>query len=161
MMNTQGWSLIVAGVGIVGTVSGALANSLITRSTQRNQWVRDKKMQEYRELLSALSRAEMLLIQSRGVRGGEDGRPLDEATLEARIAIKDRIFIANVMKEVDVEARWRSILIHYYKERNTQEFTGAYSTLVANIMRAAFKDLGIKGKYEENDAKRLEAVAKG
>jgi membrane protein YqaA with SNARE-associated domain len=49
--------LISGAVGILGTTIGAFFTYQFSRKVQREQWVRDTKKQEYRELLTTLTEA--------------------------------------------------------------------------------------------------------
>jgi hypothetical protein len=53
-MDTQIATLIVAGLGIAGTLGGILVGHLLTRSWQQRQWLLDNRRQEYREVLNAV-----------------------------------------------------------------------------------------------------------
>jgi hypothetical protein len=52
-------TLIVAVVGIAGTFASGVAIQYLTWRSQRRQWLLDKKTQEYRELIDALTAAYM------------------------------------------------------------------------------------------------------
>jgi hypothetical protein len=49
------FTLIVSSVGIGGALVGIVIGHFPTRSSQHEQWRRDNRKQEYRELLSCLS----------------------------------------------------------------------------------------------------------
>jgi hypothetical protein len=52
-------TLVVAVVGIAGTLGRVVLGQWMSRSWQREQWLLDNRKQEYCELLSAVSNAHM------------------------------------------------------------------------------------------------------
>src|SRR2546426_2066997 len=120
-MTSQAWGLLGVGVGIMGTLATTVVNNFLGRSSQRTQWIRDKKMQEYRELLSAMSKAEMLLIRLKGFTDGNDIEMREQAEIETWTTIKDRIFIANVMMEEEVRWNWGRIVRKYHDDADVIE----------------------------------------
>lgn len=148
-MTTQEWSLIVAGVGVLGGLAGAWTNHYLARSSRRDEWGREKKMQEYRELLTAISKVELLAIRNQGVMSGEEEREQERCEIEAWTIMRDRIFIANVVNEGSVRVRWVKLAGNYRKDRNLLAFVGGCANLRKDIMTFAFKDLGIAGEYRD------------
>jgi len=54
-MQDHTFTLIVSAVGIGGALSGIIIGHFLTRSSQREQWVRDRKLEEYRQLISCVN----------------------------------------------------------------------------------------------------------
>src|SRR5437764_34695 len=104
-MNTQQWSIVVAGVGIVAALAGAITNSLLARSSQRQQWIRDKKMQEYRELLDGLALVIKVVMEmdAEAIRGmSKKNSPIIwESLFESVRVVQDRIFIAHAIQRIE------------------------------------------------------------
>jgi hypothetical protein len=50
-------TLIVGGLGIFGTLAGVVSGHFLSRSWQREQWLLDKRREEYRELINLIAGA--------------------------------------------------------------------------------------------------------
>jgi hypothetical protein len=56
-MDQQTVTLIVAGLGIGGTLGGIVVGHVLTRSWQEEQWLLNNRKEEFRELMTALARS--------------------------------------------------------------------------------------------------------
>jgi hypothetical protein len=63
-MDQQTVSLIVAGLGIGGTLGGIVVGHILSRSAQRKQWVLDRRHEEFQELIRAFDTS-MLIVGRR------------------------------------------------------------------------------------------------
>ncbi len=117
-------SLVGAGVGAFGIVaafSGVLIGQRMARNTQHDQWLRDSRKQECRELLTALSGASLALAYWYGAK---DERPkkgpladIDElqqsyfkANTTLQTTLIDRIFISEEVREARIREVWNAII---------------------------------------------------
>ncbi len=57
-----GTALLSGGFLLLGIVVGALVTHNLGRAARREEWLRDTRKQEYKELLTALSEAYLALI---------------------------------------------------------------------------------------------------
>jgi hypothetical protein len=80
----------------LGPLAGILIGYFLTRSWQREQWMRDRKKEEYRELLTGLATS-MIDLQDYGI--SDESR--NGFKLAGRI-IADRIFIRDDVNALDV-----------------------------------------------------------
>jgi len=145
-MYPQVWGLIGAGIGILGSLSGVILTSRLTRSWQRTQWIADNKKAEYRELLSSLARTERLIREARSVdvMTAEERRSVWEAENETWRVIQDRIFIADRVKKMRVLSRWADSRPFTAGRAEMVEFVKEAGALRNEIMAAARRDLGMK-----------------
>jgi hypothetical protein len=87
--------ITIAGIFGVGSLVGGLITQYLSSKQRHREWLKDNKKQEWRELISTLSRSvRYILDNSFGVVSGEQERGLLQANAEARSVIEDRILIA-------------------------------------------------------------------
>jgi hypothetical protein len=96
-------TLIAAGFG----VSGVLLGHYLTRSWQREQWRLDRRGEEYRQLITALSDV-FTNMQRSGMYMGDHDRALKLEIIKARAyrVIRDRILIAEELGDANILERW-------------------------------------------------------
>ena len=100
-------TLIVAAFGIVGTFGAPLVALKVNRSWQREQWVRDERLKEYRELLDALAESFRLeMLGHNNMLAQDELRSLAEATSQVTKVVRSRVFIAAEVHRLDIEQRW-------------------------------------------------------
>lgn len=139
------WSTIILGVwAAVGPLVGVRYGSQLAERVQRQHWLSDNKKQEYRELLSTLSRIQRLLLQVGGLVSGEEERMIREAENETWRIIQDRVFIAETMQEIGLLSRWAKIINKLQTEMQHAVFLNDMVELRKDILAAALKELGIK-----------------
>ena len=144
------WHSLLPSLQVVSTICSLLGVSslltfFLTRSWQRKQWLRDNKMAEYRELLSALSRSAHHILQtvtslrfaSEAIRDGDKERQNEEADIEARRVIADRILIASRIRRENILERWQGITA----ERDGNKFWRGWLDLHEALVRIACDDL--------------------
>ena len=111
----RGWLSIWSAVGsVVCVVIGALLGSYLSSRGQRKQWIADNKKQEYRELLTTLTKAyqELAALNAPIVvwNNKEDQQRYEEAIKRAETVILDRIFISKEIAEMNLVKRWLEVL---------------------------------------------------
>jgi dihydroorotase-like cyclic amidohydrolase len=108
------WLSIWSAVGsVVCVVIGALLGSYLSSRGQRKQWIADNKKQEYRELLTTLTKAYQELAALNApivVWNKEDQQRYEEAIKRAETVILDRIFISTEVAEMNLVKRWLEVL---------------------------------------------------
>lgn len=135
-------TLIVGVVGILGTLGGIVIGQQMARSWQRQQWLLDKKIEEYRELLASLSETFTVHIQMRHL-----GVPLDSASqrkladLEAKSfrTIRDRILVAKEIREAKILEDWRSALAQFEQALNRKQFSADFHAISDSIVKLAIQ----------------------
>jgi len=101
-------ALIGAGVAVAGTLSGVFLGQRMTKDAQREQWVRDNRKDESRELMIALAdslRVELTMYAG-AVIGPDQERVIVETHSNAMRVIRSRIFIVDVVVKADIETKW-------------------------------------------------------
>jgi len=130
---------------VVGPLVGVFIGAYLTTHIQRKQWLLDNKKQEYRELLSTLTRcfneiseAHMPMVAF----SPEDHRRHTAAVKESLAVIRDRIFIARDLEVMKLEDRWTLGLLGLNSvDRDASEFSALFGTLRAEILNAAERAL--------------------
>ncbi len=131
-------TLIAAGFG----VGGALLGHYLTRSWQREQWNLDRRREEYRELITALSDV-FTSMQRSGMFMGDQDRALKLEIIKANAfrAIRDRILIAEELRETDILKRWAIAfdpVDHFSHDNQTwKKFAEEYSTINNILVKMA------------------------
>ena len=132
-------ALVVTSVGITGTLAGVVMGHLLTRSWQQEQWLRDKRWQEYRELISAVTSSYIALIRLDAVRGTpastrELSEEVNAIKHEAFRVIRDRLIIAKEIESGLVLDRWDEAVSNYDRDGNVrrlaERFTGLNSLVI-------------------------------
>lgn len=96
-------TLIAAGFGI----GGVLLGHYLTRSWQREQWRLDRRREEYRELITALSDVFTNMQRSAMYMGNQDrALKLEVIKANAYRVIRDRILIAEELRDANILQRW-------------------------------------------------------
>jgi hypothetical protein len=136
-------TLIVAVVGIAGTFGSGYFSQRMARHSQREQWLRDCRRQEYRELVSALTTAVVGVVVYKEARDAQSARA--EQLLKNVIdthqsvynVIADRIYIANEIKALNVLDRYSAILSDLRESRNESGPADRMSALIDEIVEVA------------------------
>jgi hypothetical protein len=144
------WGVLLG--GILAIVSGATVQILQNRLTskrERDRWLFDNKKAEYRELLAALTKAQLLMssVWSRSeIPAVIEPKEID-AAIDARndlwIMLEDRIFIAEVAKKKLFVREWERILHIFEARGNFIEFVDHCARLRESILNAALSDFGL------------------
>jgi hypothetical protein len=97
--------------GATGPLIGILVGHHLTRSWQREQWRRDNRKQEYRELLSCLSNAYTHMVRFGSGHGWPDEihQRVEEVKTESFRVLRDRIFIAEEIKKSGIMELWAKV----------------------------------------------------
>ncbi len=88
----------------VGPMAGIVIGHFMSRSIERERWLRDARKEEYRELLSELGN---LLVALTKVSPGF--YQYVEAQADAIRVLKDRLYIAPELREHKIESRFNRI----------------------------------------------------
>jgi hypothetical protein len=95
---------------VVTLLIGIYVGGTVTSRNQRKQWVLDNKRNEFRELISAITRTVTLVANLPQGAGPEERKAAGDAELTAIAMINDRIFIAREMAELNVLNRWHKMM---------------------------------------------------
>lgn len=132
-------TLIVAGAGICGTLGGIVIGHFLTRSSQRDQWLRDCKKEEFRELLTALADSfrSSITMHSGAVLDSDAQMKMIESHSNALRVIRSRIFIANTVTELGIELRWAEAIDRHRRTLDVAALSTLYNTLRVKIVEIA------------------------
>jgi hypothetical protein len=134
------WVTIASSLSI-GSLLGSLITLYFSSRQRRQEWVKDNKKQEWRELISTLSQSfHYIKNNSFGLVSGEQEKGCMEADAEARRAIESRIFVARQIQRENVLERWQLLAA----ERDWGRMIQYWSELHATLIKTAHKDCGIK-----------------
>lgn len=132
-------TLIVAGLGIGGTLGGIVVGHVLTRSWQRKQWILDNRKEEFRELLTAL--AESLRIQMTKHAGALLNASEQKALIDAQAmvmrTIRDRIFIANDVERLNIENVWSAAVMSHHRTLDITPLAYTYRSIRDEVVKAA------------------------
>lgn len=143
--------ITIAGIFGVGSLAGGLITQYVLSKQRHQEWAKDNKKQEWRELIGTLTRSAHLFIETSTDVGltvitGAQERAIFEANGEARRIIEDRIFIASEVQRENVLERWQLLVAENRLARMMEYWNHLHSTLVA----AARKDCGMKEQVGMN-----------
>lgn len=135
------WVTIASSLS-VGSFIGGLISQLLSSRQRHQEWVKDNKKQEWRELISALSQSfhHIQNFSGHGIAiGGDIQKEFVQADVEARRAIESRIFIAHQIRHANVLERWQLLSGEKDWARMVEFWNSLHSALIA----AAHKDLDV------------------
>lgn len=124
----------------VGPLIGVVLGAYLSRRWQREQWLLDNRKQEYRELLTALTDAYMLMarfIRPMIALDSQTQRQLDQAERDSYRVIRDRIFIAVDMKSNDILRLWATAVENYRQTLDERVFAKRFDDINDKIIEMA------------------------
>jgi hypothetical protein len=141
-MQQETVTLIVAGLGIVGTLSSGPMTQYVARHSQHEQWERDKRTEEFRELLDALTVAYLDACETARIAIIEAAPDdIDNGEFEPSAAdmtayrlLRNRLFTAIDLEAEDVTRRWDPALINFKTNGNIERFAARFSSISATIV---------------------------
>lgn len=127
----------------VGPMVGLGLGYLLTTRQQRKQWLIDKRREEYRELLGALTGSYMTLMHiseqvEKKQKVQEEISLLGEkAKIEAYRVLRDRIIIADEIMAADTLSAWDTAVTNYLMNLDTFKFANRFSEINATLVHMA------------------------
>jgi hypothetical protein len=132
-------------------LAGIVIGHALTRSWQRKQWVLDNKKQEYRELLTTLTRCHAAITRLTSLvetpmvipdrNRSVDYNSLVETHAEALNVIRDRIFIADNVKRMDILNRWLQATKLYQEQQDVTAFRTRFEAISDLIVSSSAREL--------------------
>jgi len=133
--------------GVVATILGGLLGLMLghflTRSWQLQQWKLENRKAEYRELLSKLSAAFTAALHYgcwSDTAGREESVKIENAVTSC---IRDRIFIADEIRDCNLLNRWTTALSRFDHNLNRESqarFIRDFEEIRSDLVRIALKD---------------------
>jgi hypothetical protein len=141
-MQDHTFTIIVSAIGIVGALGGIVAGHFLTRSGQHDQWLRDNRKQEYRELLTSLAAAYMHIVQYGSGDNPSDSTHLrfDPVRNEGFRTLQDRIFIADDIKKAGIREKWERVVDLCNERGRMPESMEKFDALTAELARMALNN---------------------
>lgn len=125
-----------------GAILCVLIGQLLARWSQRAQWLRDRKTEELRELVAALTAAtapyEMYIVADGHAATELETRVLESIRSAERV-IDDRLFIRKEMKALKMSDRFFSARENFSEDKNLQNYRKLIDGLIDDIANAAEK----------------------
>ena len=115
------WWVTAAGSFGIGGLVGNLISSWVASRSQRRNWEKDNKKQEWRELIDALIEALRVMMAHRyenyadHMTPPEDVHYREEAIRKGYVAIGDRIFIVKKVRDCKLSEQWAALNDKYEK----------------------------------------------
>jgi len=133
-------TLIVAGLGIGGTLCGIIVGHVLTRSWQQKQWLMDQRKDEFREVITALHDS----MVSEATRGRDSFEITSEERRDKALKTSDfyrtlgtRVFTAKDVWDLGLEERWRKILDEFREKDDGFVLSEEYERLLVELVTIA------------------------
>jgi len=121
----------------VGPLIGIALGHFLTRSWQHQQWLLDRRKEEWRELLTALAeslRSSLKICPAR-VLSGDEEREIVNAHADSFRVIRDRIYIAADVKSLELENRWSAAVQHHSQTLDAAALGRTYDAIRLEIVK--------------------------
>jgi hypothetical protein len=124
-------STIVLGIwAAVGPLVGVRYGDELSRRSQRKQWLLDNKKEEFRELIGVFMKDINAVTP-------------DNTNLGYVIeVIYNRLFIAEEIKQINLQSRWMDILLTYAVDKDRDTFGAAALALHKELLALALRTCG-------------------
>ncbi|MGD0548241.1 MAG: hypothetical protein ABR991_10510 [Terracidiphilus sp.] len=128
--------------GAIGAILCVLVGHFLTRWSQRKQWLRDRKLEEYRELITSMANA---IVNSQHLLAS--GQPLfgelDLNTIElqktAMRTFADRIFIRQELDSMEILDEYMNAFLDLRNDRELGKYGPRMDKVMCKIIDAAQK----------------------
>jgi hypothetical protein len=140
-------ALIGAVVAVGGTLGGVFLGQRMNKDAQREQWVRDNRKEESRELMIALAeslRVELMMYAG-AVLSPDQQRLIIETHSNAMRVIRSRIFIVDVVVKADIETKWGLAIKAHQDSLHPAPLGQAFNEIRLEVVNAT------RDTYRKND----------
>ncbi len=127
----------------VGPLCGVLVGAGLSRSWDRRKWLNDNRKQEFRELMETLSEAASGMISRQISRNWGEALTEKEAEqvsvshMASLKVIKNRIFIAEDVKEMNLFNRWNDGIHAMRMAEDVRPFEGMWDQVSEELIARA------------------------
>jgi len=140
---SNGWALALILWSVIAPLVGILVGHYLSRSSQREQWFRDKRYEDYQAVLSAtvaaytaIVRVDMASLTS--LFSPEMQQEVEVIKADSFRVLRDRIFIAEELDYGGILVEWNLIVTNYGMHASDErEFTGRFSEFNNKLVRMA------------------------
>jgi hypothetical protein len=143
MISPETWKMIhdeVKGAwAVVGPLVRVLIGAYIANRNERRHWLRDNQRLEWRELLSTMAWAYSTIvnINSRPYRDKDGENQSEAARLESLNVLRDRIFIAATLRNLDLVNKWNKAVRNFRAKSDYELFAVEFSEIIGLLRRNA------------------------
>ena len=132
------WYGIFMGIwGAVASLVGVRYGQVLARRWQREQFVRENKKQEYRELLRSLALSIAPIIQCEIITDPEQIKAAIAAENAFHEVRESCIFIAEDLNKIQLLDHWNTMLSAFKKNKDREAFMKGYYELSGEIRNSA------------------------
>ena len=134
-------TVFVAGLGSVTTLGALFLGQFLSRSSQREQWMRDRRHEEFKELLEALVASMHAEVEAtyQSELTPEEREEKRRKTADFFRVIQTRIFTFADVKRLDLKREWLAAVNAHLTSRpyDLGAFEKTYQTLTQRLVDAA------------------------
>jgi hypothetical protein len=140
---SHGWTLALLFWSVIAPLVGIFIGHLLGRSWQREQWLRDKRYEDYQAVLSGVTSAYMSIIRVHKVRETSHYTPemvqdVERIKADSFRVLRDRIFIADELETTNISGKWDSAVTNFEMPgRDERLFADRFSQLNTQLVRMA------------------------
>jgi hypothetical protein len=148
-MQQETVTLIVAGLGICGTLGGIVVGHILSRSAQREHWVLDRRHEEFQEIIRAFDASMLSEATAKDYSmelTPEERRDKARRTTDFFQVIRTRIFTVADIKRLDLDRAWRVAVALYRNSNDGKTFESTYETLMRELVLVATASKVKKGQ---------------
>ena len=136
---------IILGIwAALGPLVGVRYGHALSKRLQTERWVVENKKQEYREVLGAITEAFSTIVRygSAGIATGPDEqRARDRAESVSSGILRDRLFIARELEELNALNRWVEATRDFDNQHDITQFTQRFAKLASDIREVALRTM--------------------
>jgi hypothetical protein len=135
-------TIVVASLGTVGTLGGIAVGNFLSRSSQMEQWMRDRRYEEFKELLGGLAEAmfaEVEITYQSEKFTAEELRAKSLRCANFFMIVQTRIFTFRDVQKLGLKREWLAAVNHHRAGRphDLGVFEKKYQLLVERLVDAA------------------------
>jgi hypothetical protein len=135
------WSTIVLSIwSAVGSLVGVWFGGHIAQRSQREHWVADNKRQEYRDLLTDITDAYLLVMRNSApmvAYSPEEQKERDDAERKSLETVRNRLFINDALEREKIMDLWTKALRDMDHTKDMQLFKKRYEEVEIAIRKLA------------------------
>ena len=140
-MEQETVTIVVASLGAVTTLGGIIFGHFLSRSSQREQWMLDRRHEEFQELLGALAASMHAEVEAmyQSELTPEERKDKTRRTADFFQNVQTRIFTFTDVKRLDLKREWLAAVNAHLASRphDLETFEKAYQTLTRGLVDAA------------------------
>jgi hypothetical protein len=140
-MGQETLTVVVASLGIIGTLCGIVFGHFLSRSSQREQWMLDRRHEEFQELLGALAASMHAEVEAmyQSELTPEERKDKTRRTADFFQIVQTRIFTFTDVKRLDLKREWLAAVNAHLASRphDLETFEKGYQTLTRGLVDAA------------------------